>query len=147
MMPTTIPRALVSWLQMSCGLVCVFGLLLVLAPSVTRQGFSLLVYGTPTAIDAFGAEAARYASLAHAVIGGVMAGWGAGLWLVTRTMIARGSKTGWRLVAVSLGAWYVPDTAYSLAAGFWQNAVLNTMFAMLFAAPLAFLYRHVRDEG
>jgi hypothetical protein len=97
------------------------------------------VHGTPAAIDAFGPSAARFASLAQALIGGVMAGWGPGLWLVMRTLIARSSKTGWRLVAVSLGARHVPGTAYSLAAGFGQNAVLSTFFTLVFAAPLALL--------
>lgn len=105
------------------------------------------MHGTPTAIDAFGPSAARFASLAQALIGGVMAGWGPGLWLVTRTLIARSSKTGWRLVAVSLGARHVPGRAYSLAAGFGQNAVLSTFFTLVSAAPLALLCRRVHEEG
>jgi integral membrane sensor domain MASE1 len=37
------------------------------------------------------------------------------------------------VVAVSL---FVPDTLYSLASGFWPNAVLNSVFALVFALPL-----------
>jgi hypothetical protein len=37
LMPTTMPRALVSRLQMSCGLVCLLGTLRVVVPGVTRQ--------------------------------------------------------------------------------------------------------------
>lgn len=43
---------------------------------------------------------------------------------------------GWNLIALSVAAWFVPDTSYSLLSGFWQNAVLNTVFAGLFAIPL-----------
>lgn len=65
---------------------------------------------------------------------------------------ADGHRCYWRVggplwVAVSLGSWQIPDTADCLAAGFGRNTVLNTFFALVFAAPLAPLYRHVREEG
>lgn len=113
-----------------------FGLLLVVAPSYARQGFSLLVYASPDRIDAFGQEPVSYISLTHAVIGGVMAGWGAALFYVARTLFPKGSRVAWNLVALSVGAWFVPDTSYSLLAGYWQNALLNTVFLALFALPL-----------
>lgn len=65
-----------------------------------------------------------------------MVGWGAALVYVTKTLFARGSVTAWNLIALSVTAWFVPDTSYSLLSGFWQNAVLNTVFLVLFAAPL-----------
>jgi hypothetical protein len=34
---------------------------------------------------------------------------------------------------VSLAAWLIPDTTLSLWSGFWQNAVLNVVLAILFA--------------
>ena len=96
----------------------------------------MLVYASPQHIDTFGAEAARYISLSHAVIGGVMVGWGAALLVAVRMLRARGDRLAWNLIAMSVGAWYLPDTAYSLMSGFWQNAVLNTIFLVLFAVPL-----------
>jgi hypothetical protein len=96
----------------------------------------MLVYASPAHIDSFGQEQARYVSLAHAVIGGVMMGWGVALFYATRTLLARGAKQGWYLVAWSVMTWYVPDTSYSLLSGFWQNALLNTVFLLLFAVPL-----------
>lgn len=126
----------VNWLLAMAAGVAVFGLVLVIAPALTRQGFSLLVYAAPDTIDAFGHEPVRYISLVHAVIGGVMAGWGAALFYVTRTLFAQGSRIAWNLVALSVGTWYIPDTSYSLLSGYWQNAVLNTAFLVLFALPL-----------
>jgi len=38
--------------------------------------------------------------------------------------------------AASLAAWYFPDTLFSLWTGYWPNAVLNSVFALLFAVPL-----------
>ena len=129
-------RFWVNWLLVVAVGVMAFGLMLVLAPALSRQGFSLLVYASPDRIDSFGNEQVRYISLVHAVIGGVMVGWGAALFLVTRTLLARGVRAGWNLIALSVAAWFVPDTAYSLLSGFWQNALLNAVFLTLFALPL-----------
>jgi hypothetical protein len=129
-------RFWIHWLSAAAVGVMLFGLALVLAPDLARQGFSLLVYASPAELDTFGAEPVRYIGLAHAVIGGVMVGWGAALLLVTRQLLAQGQRIGWTVIAVSIVAWYAPDTAYSLLSGYWQNAVLNTVFLALFAVPL-----------
>lgn len=126
----------IRWLLAAALGVMVFGLVLVLAPGAARQGFALLLYGAPSGIDAFGAEPVRYVGLAHAVIGGVMVGWGAALFLAVRNWLARGDRAAWQLVALSLAAWYVPDTVYSLRSGYTPNALLNTGFLLLFALPL-----------
>jgi len=119
----------------------VFGLALVLLPGLARAGFSLLVYAAPGRLGAFGTEAVAYISLVHAVLGGVMFGWGIALLLVVRGPFARGEREGWQIVFVSVGAWFVSDTAFSLWSGFWQNAVLNLVFIVLFAVPLAATHR------
>jgi hypothetical protein len=137
----------ITWLLAVEAGVVVFGLLLVVAPSLARQGFSLLVYATPERIDAFGQEPVRYISLAHAVIGGVMVGWGAALFYITRTLLARGSRVAWNLIALSVGAWFIPDTSYSLLSGYWQNAVLNMAFLALFALPLWATRAGLRNEA
>ena len=126
----------INWLLAVAAGVVAFGLVLVLAPSIARQGFSLLVYASAGHIDSFGQEPVRYISLAHAVIGGVMVGWGVALFYVTKSLLARGERIAWNLVALSVGAWFVPDTSYSLLSGYWQNAMLNTAFLALFALPL-----------
>lgn len=126
----------ITWLLVVAAGVVAFGLLLVMAPSLARQGFSLLVYASPDRIDAFGQEPVRYVSLAHAVIGGVMVGWGTALFYITKALLAGGSRIAWNLVALSVAAWFVPDTLYSLLSGYWQNGLLNTLFLALFALPL-----------
>lgn len=126
----------VRWLQAVAVGVIAFGLLLVLAPGLARQGFSLLVYADTAGIDAFGDTAVRYVGLTHAVIGGLMVGWGTAMLYAVRVLFARGRAEGWTLITLSITAWYLPDTAYSLLSGFWQNAVLNTVFLTLFVLPL-----------
>jgi len=130
------PRFWINWLIAVTGGVVVFGLALVTAPALARHGFSLLVYSSAGAIDAFGQEPVRYISLTHAVIGGVMVGWGMALLYVTTSLLRKGSRVGWNVVALSVVAWFVPDTGYSLWSGYWQNALLNAAFFALFALPL-----------
>jgi len=138
----TIPSAFwVRWLVTVTLGVMVFGLALVVAPGFAREGFSLLVYGDRHQIATFGTRAAQYIGLVHAVLGAVMFGWGIALLLVVRGLFARGAREGWQIVAVSVAAWFVPDTSFSLWSGFWQNAVLNLVFIVLFAIPLAGTYQ------
>jgi hypothetical protein len=120
---------------------------LVVVPAIARQGFSLLVYSSSSRLDNFGPEQVRYISLSHAVIGGVMVGWGVALLLVTRELLAKGSRMGWNLIAISLGAWFIPDTTYSLLSGYWQNAALNIVFLALFALPLWGIGHYVQDDA
>lgn len=124
------------WLLLASTGVALFGLVLVVAPALTRRAFSLLVYADATRITSFGAEAARYASLSHAVLGSIMFGWGVLLIGVTLGLFTRGHPEGWRIVTLSVVAWFVPDTTYSLLSGFWPNVALNVGFFMLFALPL-----------
>lgn len=128
------------WLVVVSGGVVVGGLVMVVAPGLTRRLFSLLVFASPETIDGFGALPARYVVLAHGVLGAVMVGWGAALLLVLFGSFRRGAREAWLTVAISLAGWFVPDTALSLAIGFWQNAVLNVVVAILFAVPLAATY-------
>jgi hypothetical protein len=121
--------------------VMVFGLSMVLAPGLIRQVFSLLVYSSPNHIATFGAGAVAYVSLVHAILGAVMFGWGTALLYVVLGPFRRGSREGWQIIAVSVAAWFIPDTAFSLWSGFWQNALLNLAFAVLLAVPLAATYR------
>jgi hypothetical protein len=144
--PSIASRFWFRWLLAVTIGVMVFGLALVLAPGLAREGFSLLLYADTERLATFGAEAAAYISLVHAVLGAVMFGWGVALLLIVRGSFASGARQGWRIVAVSVGAWFVPDTAFSLWSGFWQNAVLNLVFVVLFAVPLAATYRFFHKE-
>jgi hypothetical protein len=129
------------WLVVVSGGVVVAGLAMVFFPGLTRRLFSLLLFASSEIIDGFGALPARYIGLAHAVLGAVMVGWGSALLWLLLGPFRRGSREAWLTVAVSLGAWFVIDTGVSLATGFWQNAVLNVVVAVVFALPLAGTWR------
>jgi hypothetical protein len=127
--------------------VIAYGLMLVVAPGVGRQGFSLLVFSSTDRISEFGSEAASYIELAHAVMGSVMIGWGTALLLVLRGPMQRNLPEGLKIFGVSLLVWFIPDTTFSIASGFWQNAILNLVFAILFLIPLTALYRQTHERG
>jgi hypothetical protein len=135
------------WLVVATLCLMVFSIGLVLAPNITRQFFSLLIYGLPGNIDAFGSAAVAYISLVHAVLGAVMFGWGVALLFIVLGPFKRMSSEAWQTLAVSLTAWFVPDTAYSLWSGFWQNAVFNAVFITLFAIPLIATYDACRKHS
>jgi hypothetical protein len=130
-----------AWLLVVSVGVALFGLLLVVAPDLAQKGFALLTYMDTNQISGFGTEAVAYISLAHVVLGSVMFGWGIALFFLIRSQFRQGARGGWFIVTVSVIAWFIPDTAYSLWSGFWQNAVLNTVFMVLFAIPLLATYR------
>lgn len=136
MLPPKPPAFWIRWMFTVSALVVVFGLTLIVAPDAARQAFSLLVYTSTRHMDTFGSEAVRYVSLTHAVIGAVMVGWGCALLYATGALLRKGQRAGWDLIALSVCTWFVPDTAYSLLSGFWQNALLNAAFFVLFAIPL-----------
>ncbi len=53
-------------------------------------------------------------------------------------------RQGLAIFGVSLVAWFIPDTVFSIISGFWENAVQNFVFAVLFAIPLVALYCQAR---
>ncbi len=132
------------WLVVVTLCFMAFSLCMVLVPHYTRRFFSWLIYASPEAINAFGGAAVAYISLVHAVLGAVMFGWGVALLFITLGPFKRMSSQAWQTLAVSMAAWFIPDTAYSLWSGFWQNGAFNLVFIILFAIPLAATHRLCR---
>ncbi|MEW6204208.1 MAG: hypothetical protein AB1516_02690 [Pseudomonadota bacterium] len=142
--PTSTPTFWIKWLTYTTEFTVLFGLLMVLAPGLTQQGFGLLVFQNPAQFTAFDPQASAYIELAHAVMGSVMVGWGALMFMLVRRLSAKDAKQTCNLIGMSVLAWYVPDTAFSMYSGFWQNAVLNTSFVVLYAVPLLALRKYCR---
>ena len=117
------------------------GLTMAVAPDLTRRAFSLLIFAASDHIDQFGEPTAAYVSLAHGVLGAVMAGWATALLFLLAGRSGDGRRHAWRAVAASVVVWFTLDTALSLRLGFWSNAALNIGIALLFAIPLAAIWR------
>ncbi|MCZ8130103.1 MAG: hypothetical protein O9284_02210 [Steroidobacteraceae bacterium] len=130
------PRALAAAI-VGLGL---FGAALVATPGPMREFFSWIAYGSPERVAGFGPDAVAYVELVHAILGAMTFGWAVTLLGVVGWLWARQPLVAWWIVAGSIGAWYVPDTAYSLLAGFWRNALFNSACALPFAIALAVAY-------
>ncbi len=139
---TSTPTFWINWLTYTAEFTVLFGLLMVLAPGLTQQGFGLLIFQNTEQFAAFDPQATAYIELAHAVMGSVLVGWGALIFMLVRKLNIEDAKQTCNMIAMSVLLWYVPDTAFSLYSGFWQNAVLNTGFAVLYAVPLLALRKH-----
>jgi hypothetical protein len=113
-----------------------FGALLVFSPPLARAVFGLVLYGDAQRLGTFGEEALSYITLLHGVLGAVMIGWAAALFVLLRGRWRVAPRIAWSVVALSVGSWFVIDTLFSLAVGAWPNALLNAGFAGLFAAGL-----------
>lgn len=74
--------------------------------------------------------------LTYGVLGGVLIGWMVLVLAVVTGPLRRGDGWAWRAVAWSVAAWFVTDTAHSLAVGAWENAVLNVVAGLGFAVGL-----------
>ncbi|MEW6497226.1 MAG: hypothetical protein AB1589_32695, partial [Cyanobacteriota bacterium] len=118
----------------------------VVFPGLTQQFFNLLFFSSTQDNLAFGEAAVAYITFVCAVLGAGMVGWAVALLYALFGPFRRGLREGWSMVVVSLAAWFVPDTAFSLWSGFWQNAVFNLVFAVLFAVPLAATYKAFHAE-
>jgi hypothetical protein len=125
------------WLVVADVVVMLFGISMILASDLLMQFFSLVFYASPLALSSFQAEAVAYIRFAHGVMGAVNIGWGAALMFTLLSQFRNREYMGWLTIAVSMSAWFLTDTAFSIWSGFWQNAISNLGFAILFAIPLA----------
>jgi len=135
------------WLIASASGVLLFGLRLVLLPTPMQQLFNLFYFSSSQANLSFGPGAVSYIQFICAVLGSVMIGWSVSLLFVLFGSFRRGLREGWKLIVVSVAAWFLPDTAFSLLSGFWQNAVLNLAIAVLFAIPLGFTFKYFHSSN
>ena len=74
--------------------------------------------------------------LVSAILGGVLLGLGISIWQVVSLVYARDPVTGRAILLPTILGWYVLDSAGSILADAWFNAVLNTVFAACFLVPL-----------
>lgn len=124
-------------LKLAAALVVIVGLLIALgAHPATAWPAILLADVTFWPLDGAQSLAAPETRLAYAVLGGVMAGWGATIWLIADRLYARDPATARGLVLAGLAVWFVTDSAASLAAGAPLNLVVNVGFLAVFLAAL-----------
>ena len=72
----------------------------------------------------------------YGVLGAVMVGWGITMAFILAVPFRRGERWAWYSITVSIGSWYILDTAVSIYYQATFNAVFNTLILLLFLPPL-----------
>ena len=127
-----------GWLGVAAYATIAFGLGLALG-STSAPVAALLLH--PTNAIFWGAAApdpvtVAYQGFVHGVLGATVAGWGVLMLAVARAAFRRRERWAWRAMAGALLAWFVPDTAISIAYAVWPNVALNVAVAALLGLPL-----------
>jgi hypothetical protein len=121
--------------------VILFALSFILLPNTLQSLFNLPFYGTTDSTTLYNERAHDYISFIYTILGAVMVGWMITILFTLYGPFRHGEGLGWTTIALSITVWYVLDTASSLLLGFGFNAILNTVFFLLFFIPLAATYR------
>ncbi|HXH77029.1 hypothetical protein [Nocardioides sp.] len=121
-----------------------YGLSMVLAAPLTGGLFEALGFGMRQAGITEGAGR-DYVLFLYGVLGAVIVGWMVLIVAVLNgAFLARGSSGSGFCVALSLGAWFVVDTGFSIVVAQWQHALFNVAFLVALGLPLLVCLRHDR---
>jgi hypothetical protein len=134
--PPKAPKGVIDYLTGVAASVIVFAALMVVTRLVTDGLFNWMFFGETGTPAGFSAEAVDYYRVIYGVLGAVMIGWFSLVIWVVRGPLAQGVAGAWGALVISIGGWFAIDTTFSLASGFWENAVLNLCFAAAFAPGL-----------
>lgn len=135
-----------NWLIGATLGVVIFSLVLVFLPHETQAILNETYLVDDNPAQTFSPEANHYLHFVYGVLGGTMLGWMMAILYILVTLFRQGERLGWDMIALSLMTWFIFDTGASLATGFWQNAVLNVGFALLFVVPLTATYREFHER-
>ena len=134
------------WLIVAACGVIVFSLDMIIAPNlVQQQFFDAMFFSSAQMQTVFSDTAALYILFIYRVLGAVMVGWMISLLFILAGPFRQGQREGWYAVTVSIMVWFLIDSGFSISTGFWQNAVFNVIFFVLFIIPLAATYRRFND--
>ncbi len=142
-----IPLFWQRWMLAAAAASIVFGLAFMVMPEVTESIYETLLFSQSQIHTRFSEEARGYIRFANGVLGAVMVGWLTGVLVLAAGPFRRGERSAWLAIAASIGVWFVVDSGYSMATGYWQNAAVNVVFALLFAIPLAATYKYTVGDG
>lgn len=123
------------------GATALFAAGLVLFPTTMQLLFLPMFHGVSEPPPGFSADAMHYVHFAFAMTGCVMLAWLLALAVVVNGPFRRGEAWAYKLVAGSIGLWFVTDNVCSLAMGFTANVAFNTMAVLPAAVALAMSYR------
>ena len=130
-------KTTLGWLKFGSAILVVFGVLVAAAAAPISAGaaqfLSDLIFFP---VDGTQSLAAPETRLVSAIGGGVMAGWGVLLWLLSTHVFPNNQALAAKLILTSIATWFVIDSTGSILAGAPINAALNVVFLLVFFVPL-----------
>ncbi len=125
------------WLKFGSALTMLFGILVAAAATpigaAPTQFLADLIFFP---IDGAQDLTAPETRLISAIGGGVMAGWGVILWMLSTHLFPRDQALAAKLIITSIVTWFVIDSTGSMLAGAPLNAAFNVSFLLIFCVPL-----------
>ncbi len=76
------------------------------------------------------------ARLLNAILGGILVGFGTIIWRVAGKVFLTDPSLGASILVPAMLAWFVTDSAGSILAGAWFNAVLNALILVALLFPI-----------
>jgi uncharacterized membrane protein YhaH (DUF805 family) len=130
----------------SCGIMITFGLGMVFAPALMHQFFDQVLFASSSAQTNFDPAANAYIFFSYGILGALLIAWMVPLLSILVGPFQHKQGWAWLAIASSVGIWFAIDSSISIGSGFWQNAVSNVGFLILFAIPLAATYADCNSE-
>lgn len=128
----------ITYLKFACGFSILMGILVLLALATQSYGlfswFMDLIHLPLDGAQRFGGDSER---VLGAISGGLLIGMGLMVWQITTRLYAHDPALGGSIILWGIWGWYLTDSAGSVLAGAWFNAVLNTGFLLMFVMPIA----------
>lgn len=130
-----------TWMVGWCWVVAAFGALLAGGATPATSGPARLlleILNGPAAVTLD--DTARFSL---AVLGAVTIGWSLTLLAAIEAACQLGAqgRPVWRMIAISIGVWYVIDSLLSVGTGFGLNMIPNTVLTVAFLTPIIGLLR------
>lgn len=127
------------WLLVISSVIVIFGIFMAVfnqSPifDLFNQQIDPVFWGDDSTPGAY----AQFQGWVYGVLGSTMAGWGLMLSFLVQNPFQRREKWAWNAIAISLGFWYLLDTAISLYFGVNFNALFNTLLLIMVLIPMTF---------
>lgn len=128
----------IIWIKIAtAALLIIPGLIMITAPvspfSAAVDAFLDLAYQPFNGEEVVSTTAAL---LLNAILGGVLVGFGIMIWMVADRVYRQDMALGRTLMMIPILSWFVCDSAGSILAGAWFNAILNVGILLSLITPL-----------
>ncbi len=134
------------WLIFVACSVITFSLGMVIAPNLVQEKlFDAMFFSSAQMQTILSNTAVSYILFTYRVLGAVMIGWMISLLFILAGSFRRGERNGWYAMTGSIVVWFLLDSGVSISAGYWQNAVFNLIFFVLFMIPLAATFNRFNE--